>query len=79
MAHFPIMQHQRAKMKIFIEVLKKVIEDKKIKYRIKTKTETTLAKAQKALSDLEISNSEKKRIHKCYHDEHPPKPCEIIN
>ena len=48
-------------------------------YYLKTKTEiSTLTKAKKALTDLEIASNETKRIHKCYHDESPPKPCEII-
>jgi len=64
-------------MKIFVEVLKQDPDD--MDYYLKTKTEkATLAKAQKALKDLIISSDEKKRIHTCYHDEHPPKPC-IIN
>ena len=72
-----MMQPQRAKMKIFIEVLKQDSDD--MDYYLKTKTEkSSLAKAQKALNDLVISSDEKKRIHKCYHDEHPPKKCEII-
>jgi len=67
-------------MKIFVEVLKKTVVTNHIDYIVKTQTEkTTLAKAQTALSELKISTDEKKRIHKCYHDEHPPKPCEIIN
>ena len=63
-------------MKIFIEVLKHSEDND---YYLKTKTEkSSLAKAQKALTDLEIASDEKKRIHKCFHDEHPPKKCEIL-
>ena len=66
-------------MIIFLEVHKKVVEFNITKYYLKTKTEkSSLAKAQKALTDLVISSDEKKRIHKCYHDEHPPKKCEIL-
>jgi len=66
-------------MIIFLEVLKKVVEFDIVKYHIKTKTKkSSLVKAQKALKDLVISNDEKARIHKCFHDEHPPKPCEIV-
>jgi len=66
-------------MIIFLEVLKKVVEFDSVKYHIKTKTKkSTLANAQKALKDLVISNDEKARIHKCYHDEDPIKPCEIV-
>ena len=66
-------------MKIFIEVLKKITENNRVSYRVKTQIEkTTLAMAKTALNDLVISTNEKKRIHKCYHDEHPPKKCEIV-
>jgi hypothetical protein len=66
-------------MKIFVEVLKKVVMNNHIDYVVKTQIEkTTLAKAKTALNDLVISTDEKKRIHKCYHDEHPPKKCEIV-
>lgn len=66
-------------MKIFVEVLKKIVEVDDEYYKVKTKTEkSTLTKAQKALTDLEIASDEKKRIHKCYHDEPILKACEII-
>jgi len=66
-------------MKIFVEILKLIPNEDNNEYYLKTKTEiSTLTKAQKALTDLEIASDEKKRIHKCYHDETPPKPCEII-
>ena len=64
-------------MKIFVEVLKQDPEDNE--YYLKTKTEiSTLTKAKKALTDLEIASDETKRIHKCYHDDDPIKPCEIL-
>jgi len=67
-------------MIIFVEVLKKVVKFGNIDYVVKTKTEkSTLAKAKTSLVDLVISTDEKKRIHYCYHDEHPPKKCEIVN
>jgi len=45
----------------------------------KSKTEyPTMIKAQKALKDLIILTDEKKRIHKCFHDETPAKPCIIL-
>jgi len=67
-------------MKIFIEVLKKIVDNNNIDYIVKIKTEKpSMAKAQKALYNLVISNNEKKRIHKCFHDEDKNKPCEIVN
>jgi len=66
-------------MKIFIEVLKKIVVNNHIDYIVKTQIEKiTLSEAKKALNKITISTDEKKRIHYCYHDEHPPKPCEII-
>lgn len=70
-------QPQQVKMKIFIEVLKQDPDDMDY-YLISRFEKSSLAKAQKALTDLVISSDEKKRIHKCYHDEHPPKKCEIL-
>jgi len=64
-------------MKIFVEVLKQDPEDMDY-YLISRFEKSSLAKAQKALKDLVISTDEKSRIHKCYHDEDPIKPCEIV-
>tara|TARA_R100001086_G_C11803659_1_gene249552 strand:- start:153 stop:353 length:201 start_codon:yes stop_codon:yes gene_type:complete len=66
-------------MKIFVEVLKLIPDEDDDAYYLKTKTEiSTLTKAKKALTDLEIESDETKRIHKCYHDQDPIKPCEIV-
>ena len=47
-------------------------------YRLKSSTEyPTMAKAKKALKDITLLSDEKKRIHKCYHNDEN-KPCEII-
>jgi len=46
----------------------------------KSQTEyPTMELAQKALKDIKLTLDDKKRIHKCYHDEIKNKPCEIIN
>jgi len=66
-------------MKIFIEVLKKIVVNNHIDYTVKTQIEKiTLSEAKKALNKITILTDEKKRIHKCFHDEHPPKKCEIL-
>jgi len=46
-------------------------------YVVKTKTEySTMSKAQKALKDITLLSDDRKRIHKCYHND-KNKPCEI--
>jgi len=66
-------------MIIYLEILEKTLEKKEIYYKLKTQTKhNTLKKAQKALNDAIILTDEKTRIHKCFHDENPQKPCEIL-
>jgi len=48
-------------------------------YTVKTKTEyPTMTKAQKALKDVKLTSDDRKRIHKCFHND-KNKACEIIN
>jgi len=48
-------------------------------YIVKTKTEyPTMTKAQKALKDVKLMSDDRKRIHKCFHND-KNKACEIIN
>lgn len=71
-------------MKFFVEVLQKKTQEysngeTEIYYELSKKTEyKTKAKADNALKELTISADNKKRIHKCYHDEPKIKPCEIL-
>jgi len=70
----------RLKMKYFTEILtEKINEDNQKIVRVKTKTERkNLQDARTELSKIKLQDNELKRIHKCYHDEHPPKKCEIV-
>ena len=67
-------------MKYFTGILLKTIdEDNYTSVRLTTKTERkNLQDAQTSLSKIKLKENELKRIHKCYHDEEPPKPCEIL-
>ena len=67
-------------MKYFTEILLKTIdEDNYTSVRLTTKTERkNLQDARTSLSKIKLKENELKRIHKCYHDEDPQKPCEIL-
>jgi len=67
-------------MKYFTEILLKTIdEDNYTSVRLTTKTERkNLQDARTSLSKIKLKANELKRIHKCYHDENPQKPCEIL-
>jgi len=71
-------------MKFFIEVLEKKTQEypdgkTEIYYELSKQTEyKTKTKADTAFDGLTITPNQKKRIHKCYHDEQKIKSCEII-
>ena len=67
-------------MKYFTEILLKTIdEDNYTSVRLTRKAERkNLQDARTALSKIKLKENELKRIHKCYHDEDPQKPCEIL-
>jgi len=73
-------------MKYFTEILTKISHEDNYTdphyhhwlIKIKTRTERkNLQDARTALNQIKLQENELKRIHKCYHDEHPPKSCVI--
>jgi hypothetical protein len=65
-------------MKVFLEILKLDTEDNNY-YLKKQIKKSSFEKAKESFNGLGIEIDEKKRIHKCYNDEEPCKPCELIH